>query len=253
VQQPGLRYYSSELGRWVSRDPIGEDGGENVYLFVLNFALSGVDPDGRMVLFPTFPDLDGLVKGTCGEADITASVWHVLAKMESDFSTWTDKRCRCNALYDPDTAGAAWDIWTLFGIGRGGWPDHFSGSCGSGGGFSGSRCERTIVYDGKCHYGGSANYLQWGVANRLCHREFPLDPRFSRLSAKLAVVYHKWVSYWGALTDSAVMFTGIGYSGRGRAKKLLPQCKIKSAPRALLRPNPKFPSRSYFWINPADL
>ena len=26
VQLPGLRYYNPELGRWVSRDPIGEDG-----------------------------------------------------------------------------------------------------------------------------------------------------------------------------------------------------------------------------------
>ena len=30
------RYYSTSLGRWLSRDPIGEGGGENTYRFVKN-------------------------------------------------------------------------------------------------------------------------------------------------------------------------------------------------------------------------
>lgn len=32
----GYRYYALELGRWVNRDPLGEYGGENLYLFVFN-------------------------------------------------------------------------------------------------------------------------------------------------------------------------------------------------------------------------
>lgn len=32
----GFRYYHPELGRWLSRDPIGEDGGLNLYAFVKN-------------------------------------------------------------------------------------------------------------------------------------------------------------------------------------------------------------------------
>jgi RHS repeat-associated protein len=32
----GYRYYSPELGRWLSRDPIGETGGVNLYAMVLN-------------------------------------------------------------------------------------------------------------------------------------------------------------------------------------------------------------------------
>ena len=35
------RYYSPELGRWTKRDPIGEDGGHNLY------AMVGNDPVGR--------------------------------------------------------------------------------------------------------------------------------------------------------------------------------------------------------------
>lgn len=42
----GQRYYSPELGKWVSRDPIGERGGENLYAFVGNSPVLRLDPLG---------------------------------------------------------------------------------------------------------------------------------------------------------------------------------------------------------------
>jgi RHS repeat-associated protein len=39
----GYRYYSPELGRWISRDPIGETGGLGLYLFVQNSPILYVD------------------------------------------------------------------------------------------------------------------------------------------------------------------------------------------------------------------
>jgi hypothetical protein len=36
-------YYSAEQGRWVSRDPIEEDGGANLYVYALNSPLQGLD------------------------------------------------------------------------------------------------------------------------------------------------------------------------------------------------------------------
>jgi len=45
----GRRYYSPELGRWMNRDPIGERGGVNLYLFCLNTAISSSDPVGKQV------------------------------------------------------------------------------------------------------------------------------------------------------------------------------------------------------------
>jgi RHS repeat-associated protein len=39
----GYRYYNSELGRWINRDPIGEQGGFNVYGFVHNGVLDEYD------------------------------------------------------------------------------------------------------------------------------------------------------------------------------------------------------------------
>lgn len=41
----GLRYYTPEIGRWVSRDPIGEQGGLNL------FAVPNNHPIGRVGLF----------------------------------------------------------------------------------------------------------------------------------------------------------------------------------------------------------
>jgi RHS repeat-associated protein len=39
----GFRYYSPELGRWLNRDPIGENGGMNLYAFIGNRACSDID------------------------------------------------------------------------------------------------------------------------------------------------------------------------------------------------------------------
>lgn len=39
----GYRYYNAELGRWPSRDPIGDHGGLNLYAFVSNSGVNQVD------------------------------------------------------------------------------------------------------------------------------------------------------------------------------------------------------------------
>jgi hypothetical protein len=41
-----VAYYSPNLGRWIKRDPIEEEGGMNLYGFVENEPLGGVDPVG---------------------------------------------------------------------------------------------------------------------------------------------------------------------------------------------------------------
>ncbi len=42
----GYRYYSPRLGRWISRDPIGERGGLNLSSYVLNDVPNRLDPIG---------------------------------------------------------------------------------------------------------------------------------------------------------------------------------------------------------------
>jgi RHS repeat-associated protein len=43
VSTMGARYYSPKFGRWISPDPIGERGGENLYALVRNSPVSFVD------------------------------------------------------------------------------------------------------------------------------------------------------------------------------------------------------------------
>jgi len=42
----GYRYYSPRLGRWLSREPLGEDASANLYTFANNAPLNWMDPDG---------------------------------------------------------------------------------------------------------------------------------------------------------------------------------------------------------------
>ncbi|MCP4352700.1 MAG: RHS repeat-associated core domain-containing protein, partial [Desulfobacterales bacterium] len=39
----GFRHYSSEMGRWVNRDPIGENGGINYYTYIMNNPIDIID------------------------------------------------------------------------------------------------------------------------------------------------------------------------------------------------------------------
>ncbi len=43
----GRRYYSPELGRWISRDPIGEKGGVNILAFTGNSPINRIDVLGK--------------------------------------------------------------------------------------------------------------------------------------------------------------------------------------------------------------
>ena len=44
--RPGHRFYNPELGRWISRDPIGERGGPNLRAFSRNGGTNWYDPRG---------------------------------------------------------------------------------------------------------------------------------------------------------------------------------------------------------------
>ena len=48
----GFRYYVPQLGRWINRDPIQEEGGANLYLFALNNGVNAVDKLGLCPISP---------------------------------------------------------------------------------------------------------------------------------------------------------------------------------------------------------
>ena len=62
MQDVGLRFYSPGLGRWLSRDPIEEVGGPNLYLLVGNSPTILVDPIGLLSVSAEVRDYHGSVE-----------------------------------------------------------------------------------------------------------------------------------------------------------------------------------------------
>ncbi len=62
----GYRYCKSSTGGWPNRDPLGEQGGVNLYRFVENEPIGSTDPDGRIKVSTT-----SLVVNKCGGFEAT--------------------------------------------------------------------------------------------------------------------------------------------------------------------------------------
>jgi RHS repeat-associated protein len=64
------RGYDSNLARWLSKDPIGLEGGSNLYGYANNAPLTFIDPDGRAVIV-----LAAICAAGACEAAAAAAVW----------------------------------------------------------------------------------------------------------------------------------------------------------------------------------
>jgi len=64
------RAYDPNTGRWLSRDPIGEDGGINLYGYVNENPVSFIDPKGleAVIPFPASGAVGGAASGALGPA-----------------------------------------------------------------------------------------------------------------------------------------------------------------------------------------
>lgn len=68
----GYRYYSPQMGRWTCKDPIGEEGGFNLYGMVGNEAVNKYDLNGLSVSKWNSPDVGQEVDlGPCGKVKLT--------------------------------------------------------------------------------------------------------------------------------------------------------------------------------------
>jgi RHS repeat-associated protein len=69
----GHRYYSASIGRWLSRDPIGEKGTASLYTFVINNPIFNVDllgndllPGDYVPIWPNYDPRTGCYRGADG-------------------------------------------------------------------------------------------------------------------------------------------------------------------------------------------
>ena len=61
LQHVGYRWYDASIGRFVQRDPVGINGGLNVYAYVYNNSVILVDPSGLYWDYDDIPQLDGSI------------------------------------------------------------------------------------------------------------------------------------------------------------------------------------------------
>ena len=66
VRYYGYRYYTPELGRWISRDPVGEVGGKNLLNILGNDCINFNDPHG-LIQYDDRTDVNG---GCCYAQDL---------------------------------------------------------------------------------------------------------------------------------------------------------------------------------------
>jgi hypothetical protein len=149
------------LGRWTKRDPIGEEGGINIYISLNNNLISSFDHLGNST-------------GCCGP-DITKPFLRLLKRVESFWTKLSskdkDKRYEIFSFkIDPETNERvyknAWDILQLAKW----WTDKQIEEAGSSwlssgdykGCAMGTGCEDTVQVFTHCYYIGSVNYALFG-------------------------------------------------------------------------------------------
>jgi RHS repeat-associated protein len=146
----GYRYYAPVWGRWVSRDPIGERGGLNLYGMVGNDAVNWVDYLGHQAA------------GSCNcGPDITEALRNTLKAVGRAFRAATpDERDRaCSKI----VGGGGWEITDLKA-------QNYTKACGERDKTNASSCRKTVTVQGGCYYLGSVNYILYGRAFKLCDK-----------------------------------------------------------------------------------
>jgi RHS repeat-associated protein len=165
------RTYAPVIARWLSEDMLADGrtrhpSGWNLYTYADLQPTVEVDPSGEVVAVAVPSD-------HCGP-DVTAVVNATLAAVKANFNDteFTKRRLKmrdaCVQLYDPRTAGTAWDIWWLYAIGKGNPNIPLYAQDGSRVKLGTGHCKTTVIYNGQCVLASGLNYLLWGKANKLC-------------------------------------------------------------------------------------
>jgi len=202
--------YDTALVLRFSRDPKGEDGGENLYAFVGNNPIKYVDPLGLTALDPNCD---------CGP-DVTKALNKGLENLRSAFNRASpaQKKAACATL----ATSNGWDIDQLVGTYNSGDKDVNDPN----------NCHGTVVYQGSCYTASKVNYIAYGVMWDLCSSLAPDLSDWDRFNLGLGMnftvlgwkaVYKQDGEAWDANSWANTGFNGAPYSPPSPDK---PKCRI---------------------------
>jgi len=179
------RYYGAELGRFVSRDPIGYEGGDlNLVRYVLTAPTDLRDPHGVWPFHDAYiPDEAGggtlgygrpaTARPKCGKeiGHYLDALTHMLPRHFAQLCDVERRRRICASL----TTAQGWDITQLAmaGLERG-----FDAFAPEPTVFGGSGpCAGTVTVHGKCYYAAEVNYFLYGLIMHLCNADARVERR----------------------------------------------------------------------------
>jgi RHS repeat-associated protein len=122
-EETGLHYnyfrdYYAGIGRYIEPDPIGLEGGVNLYSYVLNNPVNHIDPDGKLLFIVVAPGAYTLVMALADLAIIGGSWWLIHTALQSGIESECDNPCEVFAARprgrDPEVKPAPpWDLGPL--------------------------------------------------------------------------------------------------------------------------------------------
>jgi RHS repeat-associated protein len=230
-----LRYYGHRYllnDRWISRDPIDERGGVNLYAFVGNRSTLRYDINGL----------------TCCGDDITDRLNSTIKDIENKFrfnvpiplGNKEDKMRKklCFSVIgrerDVDVANA-WDIYELSYPSLYGFDNMATNGVYFVSRFSTGDCEEcaySITFKGKCYNTFSANYAMFGKIMSLCFNamEGKDKDNFTLAATIGAIAFWKNSRYneppWHVNTKQALSFATYGFSGLFPPAPDLKKCEV---------------------------
>ena len=188
------RAYSPSLARFITRDPIEEQGGVNLYCFVGNNPVSYWDRNG--------------LECYCG-MDITEQFKNLFKTFNRFFEDNPGKYKEWSA-HDLDEG---WDIIELFNAGFSKEdPNEFiSEKCPQS-----EQCKNTVTIDGKCYKVWAVNYYLWGRYYKLINK--PIRDAVDTVRAYRTTGFFnkskrtdKAEGDWDQETEARIAFTKAGY------------------------------------------
>lgn len=96
------RYYSPYLGRWISRDPVAESGGANLYTFAGGNPIVLVDPMGLWYLHEPIATYHETVNGVPGVTTLHMDTWGSWYQLH--LTAYMDGRSKFSSTFAPDPA-----------------------------------------------------------------------------------------------------------------------------------------------------